>query len=140
MDASEHLDQAELRSAEDRARHQTRVNRRLRVVLVVAAALLLVATGTGIYAERQSRKAETAADAASDAADGARHAAVAEQARRIGALGLLLRTSASRCSSPSRAALDDSTQTRTNLLAAMAASHVSYGRSRRPVGTSTLCR
>ena len=82
LDAGEHLAQAELRSAQDRARHQARVNRRLRGVLAVAAVLLLVTTAAGMYAARQTRKAETAADTAS-------HAAVAEQARRIGAHALL---------------------------------------------------
>ncbi len=114
LDASEHLAQAELRSVQDRARHQARVNRRLRGVLAVAAVLILVTTAVGAYALRQTRRAETAADSA-------RQAAVAEQARRLGALAplapdlsesLLLAIQAVR--------LDDSPETRVNLLAAMA--------------------
>ena len=114
LDASEHLAQAELRSAQERARHQVRVNRRLRGVLAVAAVLLLVTTLAGIYAVRQTRKAETAADAAS-------HAAVAEQARRIGAHALLAPDiSESLLLAIQGVRLDDSPETRVNLFAAMA--------------------
>ena len=114
LDASEHLAQAELRSAEERARHQVRVNRRLRGILAVAAALLLVTTAVGAYALRQTRKAETAADAAG-------RAAVTEQARRLGAHALLAPDiSQSLLLAVQGVRLDDSRETRANLLAAMA--------------------
>ena len=114
LDASEHLAQAELRSAQDRARHQARVNRRLRGVLAVAAVLILITTAIGAYALRQTRKAETAADAAS-------HAAVAEQARRLGAQALLAPDiSQSLLLAVQGVRLDDSPETRVNLFAALA--------------------
>ena len=114
LDASEDLAQAELRSAQDRARHQARVNRRLRGVLAVAAGLLLVTTVVGAYAVRQTRKAESAADAASQAA-------VAEQARRLGAQALLAPdVSESLLLAIQGVHLDDSRETRSNLLSAMA--------------------
>ena len=113
LDTSEHLAQAELRSAQDRARHQARVNRRLRGVLAIAAALILITTAVGAYAIRQTRKAETAADTA-------QHAAVAEQARRLGALAPLAPDlSESLLLAIQGVRLDDSPETRVNLLAAM---------------------
>ena len=114
LDASREATRLEERSAEERARHQARVNRRLRTVLAVAAVLLLLTTAAGIYAARQTRKAETAADAA-------RHAAVAEQARRVGALAPLAPDlSESLLLAVQGVRLDDSPETRVNLLAAMA--------------------
>jgi WD40 repeat protein/DNA-binding SARP family transcriptional activator len=114
LDASEHLAQAELRNAQDRARHEARVNRRLRGVLAVAAVLILITTAVGAYALRQTRKAERAADTAS-------HAAVAEQARRIGAHALLAPDiSESLLLALQGVRLDDSPETRVNLYAAMA--------------------
>ena len=99
---------------QDRARHQARVNRRLRGVLAVAAVLILVTTAVGAYAVRQTRKAETAADTAN-------HAAVAEQARRIGAHALLAPdVSESLLLAVQGVRLDDSPETRVNLLEAMA--------------------
>ena len=114
LEASEDLAQAELRSAQDQARRQAHVNRRLRGVLAVAAVLLLVTTIVGIYAVRQTGKAETAADTA-------QHAAVAEQARRVGALAPLAPDlSESLLLAVQGVRLDDSPETRVNLLAAMA--------------------
>ena len=114
LDTSEHLAQAELRSVQERARHQVRINRRLRGVLAVAAVLILVTTAVGAYALRQTRKAETAADTA-------KAAAVTEQARRLGAHALLAPDiSQSLLLAVQGVRLDDSPETRVNLLAAMA--------------------
>ena len=83
-------------------------------MLAVAAVLILVTTAVGVYALRQTRKAETAAATAS-------HAAVAEQARRLGAHALLAPDiSQSLLLAVQGVRLDDSPETRVNLLAAMA--------------------
>jgi WD40 repeat protein/DNA-binding SARP family transcriptional activator len=114
LEAGERLAHAELRSAEERARHQAKVSHRLRGLLAVAAVLLLATSAAGTYALRQSRRAESAADSAN-------RAATAEQARRIGANALLAPDiSESLLLAVQGVRLDDSPETRANLLAAMA--------------------
>ena len=112
--AAERRARAEEDSALERARYQVRVNRRLRLVLVGAVVLLGLALGAGGYAVVQS---ERAADNAAEA----RQTAVSADARRVGArsqltddisLSLLLAAAGAR--------LDDSPETRVNLLTALA--------------------
>jgi len=134
LDASEHLAQAELRSAQDRARRQAQVNRRLRGVLAVAAALLLVTTAAGVYAVRQTNRAETAADTA-------QRAAVVEQARRVGANALLAPDiSESLALAIQAVRLDESTETRATCSRPWPANHAWCARPRRSARTSTHFR
>ena len=107
LDNSEALADAELHNAEDRARQQSLVNRRLRGLLALAVATLLVAVSVGLYALRQANRAE--------------QAAMAEKARGLGTLALpaadigqalLLALQGVR--------MADSPETRSNLFAAMA--------------------
>jgi DNA-binding SARP family transcriptional activator/WD40 repeat protein len=108
--------QAELeeRSAAERARDQARMIRRLRIVLVGAVVLLVLALLAGGFAAVQS-------DRASRNAAEARQAALSADARRVGvraqltddiSLSLLLAAAGAR--------LNDSPETRANLLAALA--------------------
>ena len=66
--ASKRLSEAELRAAEDTARHQLRVNRRLRTALGTAAFLLVGALIAGFVAVRQAERADQQATAAEEAA------------------------------------------------------------------------
>jgi WD40 repeat protein len=104
---------AEEQSAEERARHQVRVNRRLRGVLAGAIVLLVAALAAGGLAVQQKRVAD-------DSAAAARDAATTAQAGRAGARAvaaedidksLLLAVAGVR--------LDDSPDTRSSLLAAL---------------------
>ncbi|TGN64468.1 hypothetical protein EXE59_11215 [Nocardioides eburneiflavus] len=108
--------QAEIeeQSAAERARTQARLIRRLRIVLTGAVVLLVLALLAGGFAAVQS-------DRANENAARAVQAAVAADARRVGlraqltddiSLSLLLGVAGAR--------LDDSPETRANLLAAMA--------------------
>ena len=69
------MSETELRAAEDRARLQTRINRRLRAALATAAFLLVGALIAGLLAVRQADRAE--------------QAATSELARQVGARALL---------------------------------------------------
>jgi WD40 repeat protein len=120
LEASEFLAEGELRTAEEQARQQSRINRRLRGLLAVAAVLLLVATTVGIYAVRQTRRAETETRRAETAAETARNAAIAQQARRLGAIAPLAPDiSESLLLAAQAVRLHDSPETRVNLLAVM---------------------
>ena len=121
LDAGANLADAEERSAAERARAQTRLIRRLRIVLSGAAVLLVLALIAGAIAAVQSNRAGRNAAEARDAAETARQAAVSADARRVGtraqltddiSLSLLLAAAGAR--------LDDSPETRVNLLAALA--------------------
>jgi DNA-binding SARP family transcriptional activator/WD40 repeat protein len=104
--ASKRASQAELRAAEDRARHQVHVNRRLRAALATGAALLAGALIAGFVAVRQ--------------ADLASQAATNELARRVGARALLTEgISHSILLATQGVRLNDSPETRANLVAAM---------------------
>ena len=61
LDAAEELADAERRSAEERARQQTRANRRLRALLGGVAFLLIAALTAGLVATQQARDADQAA-------------------------------------------------------------------------------
>ncbi|WP_328519278.1 nSTAND1 domain-containing NTPase [Kribbella sp. NBC_00359] len=111
--ASQHLSEAELRAAENQARYQVRVNRRLRGALSAAALLLAGTLIAGVVAVRQAEQADQQAAAAEQAA-------VRELARRIGPLALLTEgISHSLLLAAQAVRLDDSPQTRANLLAAL---------------------
>ncbi len=121
LDAGADLADAEERSAAERARVQSRLIRRLRIVLSGAAILLVLALIAGAIAAVQSNRAGRNAAEARDAAETARQAAVSADARRVGArsqltddisLSLLLAAAGAR--------LDDSPETRVNLLTALA--------------------
>ncbi len=121
LDAGANLADAEERSAAERARAQTRLIRRLRIVLSGATILLVLALVAGGIAAQQSNRADDNAAEARDAAETARQVAVSADARRVGAraqltddisLSLLLAAAGAR--------LDDSPETRVNLLAALA--------------------
>jgi len=113
--------EAEERTTAERARAQARLIRRLRIVLGGAAVLLVLALIAGAVAAVQSSRASRNAAEARDAAKTARQAAVSADARRVGArsqltddigLSLLLAAAGAR--------LDDSPETRVNLLTALA--------------------
>ena len=114
LDASAALADAKRAAAAEQARRQARLIRRLRIVLAGACVLLLIALASGGYAAYQQSRAE-------DSAETARQAAVSADARRIGArsqltddisLSLLLAAAGAR--------LEDSPETRVNLLTALA--------------------
>ncbi|MEV0285420.1 BTAD domain-containing putative transcriptional regulator [Kribbella sp. NPDC050820] len=107
------LSEAELRAAEDQARHQLRVNRRLRAALSTAAVLLVGALIAGFVAVDQADRADRQAGTA-------QQLAIAADAQRVGAqaqlsedisLSLLLATAGLR--------LHDSPATRVNLLSVL---------------------
>ncbi|RYP83267.1 hypothetical protein EKO23_19595 [Nocardioides guangzhouensis] len=114
LEASSRLAQAEQQSIAERARAQARLIRRLRGALAGAAVLLVLALVAGVLAAVQSGRAnEKAAEA--------EQAAVSADARRVGArsqltddisLSLLLAAAGVR--------LDDSPETRANLVTALA--------------------
>ena len=121
LEASQRQVAAEVQSAAERAKVQARLIRRLRMVLAGAAVLLVLALIAGGIAAVQSNRAGRNAAEARDAAETARQAAVSADARRVGArsqltddisLSLLLAAAGAR--------LDDSPETRVNLLAALA--------------------
>ncbi len=100
--------------------HQ-RQNRRLRGLLAGAAVFLVLALIAGVLAVRQANRADDNAAEARSAAETARQAAVSADARRVGArsqltddisLSLLLAAAGAR--------LEDSPETRVNLLTALA--------------------
>jgi WD40 repeat protein/DNA-binding SARP family transcriptional activator len=106
LTASKRLSEAELRVAENTARQQTRVNRRLRAALGAAAALLVGALIAGLVAVRQADRAE--------------QAATSELARRVGARALLTDDiSHSLLLAAQGVRLEDSPETRANLMAAI---------------------
>ena len=121
LEASSHHAEAKHQGIVDRARAQARLIRRLRIVLGGAAVLLVLALiAGGIAAVESNRAGRHAADARA-AADTARQAAVSADARRVGArsqltddlsLSLLLAAAGAR--------LDDSPETRVNLVTALA--------------------
>ena len=139
LSAAQAASEAEERSAAERARAQARLIRRLRIVLGGAAVLLVLALVAGGIAAVQSNRASDNAAEARSAADSARQAAVSADARRVGArsqltddisLSLLLAAAGAR--------LDDSPETRVNLLTALAkrphAGPVGAARRRLPGG------
>ena len=114
LEASSHHAEVEQQSIVERARAQARLIRRLRIVLGGAAVLLVLALVAGVLAVIQS-------DRANENAARAEQAAVSADARRVGArsqltddisLSLLLAAAGVR--------LDDSPETRANLVAALA--------------------
>ena len=121
LEASSHHADAEQQSILERARAQARLIRRLRIVLGGAAVLLVLALVAGILAAVQTDRAnENAAQAEQNAAQ-AEQLAVSADARRVGArsqvtddvsLSMLLAAAGVR--------LDDSPETRANLVTALA--------------------
>jgi WD40 repeat protein/DNA-binding SARP family transcriptional activator/energy-coupling factor transporter ATP-binding protein EcfA2 len=114
LEAASEASDAEQRSAAEHARSQARLISRLRTVLTGAVVLLVLALAAGGVAAVQS-------DRASDNAARAEQAAVSADARRIGlrsqltddiSLSLLLAAAGAR--------LDDSPETRANLMTALA--------------------
>jgi WD40 repeat protein/DNA-binding SARP family transcriptional activator len=81
LDESMRLRSTEERTAEEQMRAQARTNRRLRVLLAAAVALLLVAAGLGALAQRSSDRAQRSTDLA-------RQAALAREADAVGARAL----------------------------------------------------
>ena len=129
LEASSHHAEAEQQSIVERARAQARLIRRLRIVLGGAAVLLVLALVAGVLAAVQSDRAnENAAQAEQNAA----RRRVSADARRVGArsqltddisLSLLLAAAGAR--------LDDSPETRANLVTALASSRT-WSVRRRP--------
>ncbi|WP_410791097.1 BTAD domain-containing putative transcriptional regulator [Kribbella sp. C-35] len=113
LTASKQVSEAELHAAEDIARRQIRINRRLRAALSTAAALLVGALIAGLVAVNQAERADQQATAA-------QRAATSELARRVGTRALLTEgISHSLLLAAHGARLDDSAETRANLLAAV---------------------
>ncbi|MFI7064717.1 BTAD domain-containing putative transcriptional regulator [Kribbella sp. NPDC050124] len=104
--ASKRLSERELRAAEDQARQQRNINRRLRGALAAAALLLVGALIAGLVAVRQADRLELAA-----ISDLARQASARSLQTDDISLSLLLAVQAAR--------LDDSAETRANLVAVM---------------------
>ncbi|MEU6136255.1 PQQ-binding-like beta-propeller repeat protein [Nocardioides sp. NPDC047086] len=114
LEASSHHAEDEQRSILERARAQARLIRRLRMALGGAAVLLVVALVAGALAVVQSDRATENAARAEDAA-------VSADARRVGARALLADDlSLSLLLAAAGARLDDSPETRANLVAALA--------------------
>ncbi len=114
LTASESLSAAELHAAEDRARQQIRVNRRLRAALTTAAVLLVGALIAGFLAVGQAGRADrqaTAAEQAAVAADAGRAGAKAVVQNDIDT-SLLLAVAGVR--------MKESPESRANLLATLA--------------------
>jgi hypothetical protein len=119
--ASQRLAAMEERTAADRARHQARMVRRLRALLVAAAVLLVAALGAGSVAARQRSVADANASAAEENAATAAAAELAAVAGRAGARALSTDdVDVSLLLAAAGARLDESPQTRANLLAALA--------------------
>ena len=125
LDAAKDASDAEERSAAEHARAQARLIRRLRIVLAGAAVLLALSLAAGGMAAVQSERAN-------DNAIRAQQLAISSDARRVGArsqltddisLSLLLAVAGAR--------LDDSPETRANLLA-----EDGRAAAARPVGTA----
>ena len=121
LEASARHAEAKQQSIAERARAQARLIHRLRIVLAGAAVLLVLALVAGGLAAIQSNRAGRNAAEARAAAQTARQAAVSADARRVGArsqltddisLSLLLAAAGAR--------LEDSPETRVNLLTALA--------------------
>lgn len=114
LDAGRRLAEAEERSAADRARHEARINRRLRVVAAGLATALVVALVAGYLAVRQSRNAERSAVAAEGSA-------LTADARRAGARALVTEDAASSLLLAAAASrVDPSRETNAALQAALA--------------------
>jgi len=114
LDASERLASTELRAAQEQSRHQLRANRRLRGLLGVAAGLLVAALVAGLLALDQTDQARTSREAAL-------RAATAEEARSVGSRALVSNDVAqSMLLAVEGVRIEDSPQTRANLLAVLA--------------------
>jgi DNA-binding SARP family transcriptional activator/WD40 repeat protein len=114
LEAAESSEQTERRAEQARSRAQTRFIRRLRLVLAVAVALLVLALAAGLTAFQQRNRAEESADAASAAGTSA-------EARRAGAAALSTEDKdESMLLAVAGVRLDDSPETRSSLLAALA--------------------
>lgn len=119
--SSKRLSEAELRAAETRARQQLKVNRRLRTALATGAFLLVGALIAGLVAVRQADRAE--------------QAATRELARQVGARALLTEDiSQSILLAAQGVHLDDSAETRANLVAAMNKQPLLVGSASAPLG------
>ena len=117
---AEALADREHRSAEDRARHASRVNKKLRILLAGVAAALVVAIVAGLLAVRQADRADRTAEQAEQAAAAAAKSAIAADARRIGAQALVTdNIDESLLMAAAGVRLDDSPDTRANLLSAL---------------------
>ena len=106
LDTSAERERAEVETTERQLRHRTRQNRRLRALLAGAAVLLVVALVAGLLAARQANRAD--------------RATIAADARRVGAQALVVEDiDESLLLAVEGMRLDDSTDTRANLLAAL---------------------
>jgi energy-coupling factor transporter ATP-binding protein EcfA2 len=106
LDTSAERERAEAATTEQRLRQQTRQNRRLRALLAGAAVLLVVALAAGLLAVRQANRAD--------------RATIAADARRVGAQALVAEDiDQSLLLAVEGMRLDDSIDTRANLLAAL---------------------
>jgi DNA-binding SARP family transcriptional activator/WD40 repeat protein len=104
--AGKRLSEAELRAAEDRARQQSRINRRLRAALGAGAFALVAALVAGAVAVRQGNLAQ--------------EAATSELARGLGAQSLVTKDiSQSVLLAAQGVRFDDTAETRAHLVAAM---------------------
>jgi WD40 repeat protein/DNA-binding SARP family transcriptional activator len=118
--AAEAAADAERLAAEDRARHQTRVNRKLRTLLVGVGAALVVAIVAGLLAVRQADRADHTAELAGREAERADRAALEADARRVGTQALVTENvDESLLMAVAGVRLDDSSDTRANLLTAL---------------------
>lgn len=114
LDAGAALAEAERRAAAERAQRQAQVNRRLRALLIGVGVLSLVAAAAGLLAGRQARRADAAA--------------VAADARRVGAQALAADdVDRSLLLAVAGVRLEDSPDTRANLLAALGRSPALIG-------------
>jgi WD40 repeat protein/DNA-binding SARP family transcriptional activator len=121
LDAAEKQEKSERRAAEVRARSQAKLIKRLRGVLAGAAILLAAALVASGLAVRQTDRADANAGLAADNATRAQSAETAAEARRAGARALSTDDiSVSMLLATAGVKLDDSPETRSSLLAALA--------------------
>ena len=121
LDDGERRAQADRVAVEERARRQARANRTLRGLLGVAAVLLVAAMIAGLLAVRQASNADRARLSAVRSSRIADQAATAADARRLGARALTTDDiSLSLLLAVGGVDLDDSEESRANLVAAVA--------------------
>jgi WD40 repeat protein/DNA-binding SARP family transcriptional activator len=117
--------------AENRVRHQARVNRKLRTLLVGVGAALVVAILAGLLALRQADRADRTAERADQAA-------IEADARRVGTQALVTENvDESLLMAVAGVQLDDSSDTRANLLTVLTSNPalVAASRSSEPLLT-----
>ena len=120
LERGERVADAERVAAAEHARRQSRVNRQLRGLLAVASVLVVATLIAGLVAVRQADRAGVARSAAEDSRESADAAALTANSRRLGARALSTKDiSLSMLLAVQGVLLEDTTESRSNLLAAL---------------------